>query len=135
MSRAIAPAVVCLVGALILLAACGAGGSAGGPDASGVGATGSLDGLAPSAEVSLPSSITDPVVADAATRLGVDRSQVRIVLARAETFSDGSLGCPRPGEMYTQAVVEGFHVIVEAGAVQLDYRGNERGQFRICEDP
>ena len=135
MSRAIARAVVCPVAALILVAACSAGGGAGGPGATGVGATGSLDRPAPSAEVSLPSSITDPVVADAATRLGVDRSQVRIVLARAETFSDGSLGCPRPGEMYTQAVVEGSHVIVEANGTQLDYRGNERGQVRICENP
>ncbi len=130
MSRAIARVAIRPVAVLILVAAC-----SGGAGASGVGATGSFDGPASSAEVSLPSSTTDPVVADAATRLGVDRTQVRIVMARAETFPDGSLGCPRPGEMYTQAVVEGYHVIVEANGTQLDYRGNEQRQFRICENP
>ncbi len=129
MSRAIARVAGGPVAVLILVAACSGGG------ASGLGATGSTGGPAPSAEVSLPSSTTDPVVADAAIRLAVDRSQVRIVLARAETFPDGALGCPRPDEMYTQAVVEGYHVIVEANGTQLDYRGNERGQFRICENP
>ena len=84
---------------------------------------------------SLPTSITDPIVADAATRLGVDPSAVTIVDAHDETWSDGSLGCPQPGMMYTQALVDGYQVVVEANGTQLDYRGSGPGQFRICENP
>lgn len=84
---------------------------------------------------SLPPDITDPIVADAATRLGVDPSTVAIVDAHAETWPDGSLGCPEPGMGYTQALVDGYQVIVEANGTQLDYRGGAPGQFQLCENP
>lgn len=84
---------------------------------------------------SLPTEITDPIVADAAARLGVDPSAVTIVDAHEETWSDGSLGCPQPGMMYTQALVDGYQVVVEANGTQLDYRGSGAGQFRLCENP
>lgn len=83
----------------------------------------------------MPASIVDPIVADAAASLGVDPSAVKIVGAEARTYGDSSLGCPRPGEMYTQAIVDGYQVIVEADGRQLDYRGSGPGRFRICEDP
>ena len=89
----------------------------------------------PSGAVSLPAAIIDPIVADAAARLGVDPSNVRIVAAEARTFGDGSLGCPVPGEMYTQALVDGYQVIVEVNGMQLDYRVSGPGQFRLCENP
>jgi hypothetical protein len=30
-------------------------------------------------------------------------------------WNDGSLGCPEPGMMYTQALVNGYWLIIEAG--------------------
>jgi hypothetical protein len=84
---------------------------------------------------SLPASIIDPIVTDAATRLGVDPSAVTIIDAHEETWSDGSLGCPQPGMMYTQALVDGYQVVVEANGTRLDYRGSGPGQFRLCENP
>ena len=75
-------------------------------------------------------------MADAATRLGVDPSVVDDRRQPTqETWSDGSLGCPEPGMMYTQALVDGYQVIVEANGTQLDYRGSGPGQFRVCENP
>ncbi len=82
-----------------------------------------------------PNPIIEPIVLDAATRLGVDPSEVTIVDAHAETWPDGSLGCPQPGMMYTQALVEGYQVIVEANGTQLDYRGGGQGGFKLCENP
>jgi len=128
---------ILIVGAAsILVAACTAGSGAG-SDAP----KPSVASAGPSSEpgtgggVSLPASITDPIVADAAGRLGIDPSEVAIVSAHAETFSDGSLGCPEPGMMYTQALVDGYQVVVEGGGTQLDYRGSRPGQFRLCENP
>lgn len=112
--------------AALIVVACTAGGGAGGSD--------DID-PSPSPVVGLPASITDPIVADAAARLGVDASAVTIVEAAARTFPDGSLGCPEPGMMYTQALVDGYQVVVAANGTQLDYRGSGPGRFRICENP
>ena len=123
--------------ASVVLAACTASSGTAGSDSP----PPSVPSVGPSTEPagdggsSLPASITDPIVADAATRLGVDPSAVTIVDAHEETWSDGSLGCPQPGMMYTQALVDGYQVIVEANGTQLDYRGSGPGQFRLCENP
>ena len=127
-----------LVGAAtILVAACTAGGgtSSGSAGEPSVAAPAPSDQPAASGDVSLPAEVLDPIVADAATRLGVAPAAISIVSATAETFSDGSLGCPEMGVMYTQALVDGYHVIVTADGTQLDYRGSAPGQFRLCENP
>jgi hypothetical protein len=125
--------------AIIVVAACTASSGVGGSDAGSPSvaapAPDPSSQPAPSGDVSLPPEITDPIVADAAARLGVDPSAVKIVSAHAETFSDGSLGCPEPGMLYTQAIVDGYQVVVEANGAQLDYRGSGPAQFRLCENP
>jgi hypothetical protein len=130
---------LCLVILTALLAvACTAGGGAGGSgdlDPSPSPADGSSGKPGTSQHAALPASIIDPIVAEAAARLGVDAAAVTIVEAEAQTFPDGSLGCPEPGMMYTQALVDGYQVIVEANGTQLDYRGSGPGQFRICANP
>jgi hypothetical protein len=122
---------------LVVVAACTAAGGAGGSSSIGPSASPSdgPDQPGSSGGSGLSASIIDPIVADAAARLAVDPSAVTIVSAQAQTFSDGSLGCPKPGEMYTQAIVEGYQVIVEVGGTPLDYRGSGPARFRICETP
>jgi hypothetical protein len=124
-----------IVAATIVMAACSASGGAGGsgvPTPVATDAPSAVPGV--SGDVSLPASITDPIVADAATQLGVDPSAVTVVDAHAETWPDSSLGCPEPGMMYTQSLVDGYQVIVEANGTQLDYRGSA-DQFFVCENP
>ena len=82
-----------------------------------------------------PAEILGPVVADAASRAGVEPSTVVVVSATAVEWSDGSLGCPEPGMLYTQALVSGFQIIVRAGERDLDYRVPGPGRFRLCERP
>lgn len=124
---------VLIIGAAaIVVAACTASSGSGSSDA----AQPSPASAAPSgAEAALPASIIDPIVADAATRLGVDPSAVTVVSAEEKSFSDGSLGCPEPGMMYTQALVDGHQVVVEANGTQLDYRGSGPDDFRLCKNP
>jgi hypothetical protein len=69
---------------------------------------------------------------DAARRSGVDASRVRVLEAGAVTWSDGSLGCPEPDRMYTQALVPGYRIRVEAGGQQFDYHAGARGTWRLC---
>jgi hypothetical protein len=123
--------------ASLVLAACTANSGTTGSDGPqpSVGSLGPSAGPAGTGGSSLPAAITDPIVADAAARLGVEPSAVTIVDGHAETWSDGSLGCPEPGMMYTQALVDGYQVIVEANGTRLDYRSSGPGQFRLCENP
>jgi hypothetical protein len=119
--------------ALLVAAACTSSDSAVGSGA--IGAPASASPPEMSGGAALPAAIIDPIVADAAAGLGVDPSRVKVLSAEARTYGDGSLGCPRPGEMYTQAIVDGYQVIVEVNGTQLYYRGSGAGRFRICENP
>ena len=69
---------------------------------------------------------------DAARRGGIDASRVRVVEASQVMWADGSLGCPAPGRFYTQALVPGYRVQVEAGGQRLDYHANARGEWSLC---
>jgi hypothetical protein len=73
------------------------------------------------------------IVEDAATVAGVDPASVTLVSVKPVTWMDGSLGCPKPGVMYTQSVVPGFRVIVRAGDRKLDYRVGREGTAKRCE--
>lgn len=77
--------------------------------------------------------ILDPVVADAAERAGVDVAEVSVVSSTEVEWSDGSLGCPKPGMTYTQALVSGFQIIVRADGRDLDYRVRSPGDFKLCD--
>ena len=89
---------------------------------------------APEGERSMPpEALLSRVLADAATRSGLAVAELVVAEAWRKVWSDGSLGCPKPGEYYTQALVPGWHVLVRAGAEMLDYRLTERGYFALCE--
>lgn len=75
------------------------------------------------------------ILADAKERTGASADELRVVVAEAVTWSDGSLGCPQPGMGYTMALVPGYRVVVEAGGVEHHYHASERGAFTYCADP
>jgi len=81
----------------------------------------------------VPSAVMADLIADAAERTGEEPDAIEIVQAAALTWNDGSLGCPEPGMFYTQALVDGYHVILRAGDEELDYRVGAQGGFRLCE--
>ncbi len=83
----------------------------------------------------VPARFLDPVVADAAARADVEESSVVVLTAAAMQWPDGSLGCPEPGVMYTQAVVDGSQIVVEAGGATYDYRLDGSGNFKLCKSP
>lgn len=83
----------------------------------------------------MPVDQLDAIVADAARRTGIDEDEIETIRATAMTWPDGSLGCPEPGQMYTQALVDGYHVVLDAAGESLDYRATTSGSFRLCEKP
>ena len=70
--------------------------------------------------------------ADASQRYGLLASQIRVVKAEPVTWSDGSLGCPRPGMLYTQALVPGYRVQLRVGSEVWNYHGSEQGALVLC---
>jgi hypothetical protein len=48
------------------------------------------------------------------------------------TWSDGSLGCPEPGMLYTQALVRGYRIVLQAGDERLEYHAGKSGQPKFC---
>ena len=83
----------------------------------------------------VPDEILQKAIADAATQAGVDPAAVTVVSAEATTWNDGSLGCPEPGKVYTQALVPGYKIVLEAGGQTLDYHATETGSVKLCEGP
>ena len=73
---------------------------------------------------------------DAANRSTTARADIRVLSEEAVTWSDGSIGCPKPGMMYTQVLTPGYHVVVEAEDAEYDYRASAKGgRVRWCESP
>lgn len=81
----------------------------------------------------IPEGLRAAIIRDAATRAGIGIEEVRVLKVQRSTWNDGSLGCPKPGEFYTQALVAGWWVVVDAGGTNFDYRAIDAGRFKICE--
>ena len=77
-------------------------------------------------------SVVQAVLADAERRTGIAESTLVVVSAERVTWSDGSLGCPQPGMLYTQALVPGYRVRVRADDQVLDYHASDHGNFVLC---
>lgn len=77
-------------------------------------------------------SLKEAALVDAMKRTGLDRRLLKVRSAEAVTWSDGSLGCPQPGMMYTQALVPGYRVRIDAGGKVLDYHAGRNGPPTFC---
>lgn len=81
----------------------------------------------------VPEKLLDDIRADLAERTQSSREEMVVVRDQAVTWSDGSLGCPQPGMMYTQALVPGYWIVLQVGEREYDYRASESGHFVLCE--
>lgn len=70
--------------------------------------------------------------ADAARAWQLADSTTLQVSAEDVTWGDGSLGCPRPGMAYTQALVPGWRVVVRVAGRDVVYHASRRGQWLLC---
>jgi hypothetical protein len=72
---------------------------------------------------------TQKTLADASRRTGVDVSALKVVSAERVTWSDGSMGCPAPGMAYTQALIDGYRIRIQASKALLHYHGGAEPRF------
>lgn len=83
----------------------------------------------------IPAGLMVGMLTDASTRSGISASDIYAVRAEPTLWNDGSLGCPEPDMSYTQAQVDGYRVVFQAGDTLLDYRASESGFFVFCASP
>jgi hypothetical protein len=86
----------------------------------------------PPVKTGVPKGILDPILNEASALAKVPREQLSIVRAESVVWSDGSLGCREPGMMYTQALINGFWVVINAGGKTYDFRVDAGGRFHLC---
>lgn len=81
----------------------------------------------------VPADLLQSILRDLQERKGIGREEIAIERAEAVVWRDGSLGCPKPGMMYTQALIPGYRVVLNAGGEQYNYHASESGRFMLCE--
>ncbi len=82
-------------------------------------------------------AVTEAVVTqardDLVRRLSVAAADIELVEASTVSWPDSSLGCPRPGMMYAQIVVEGLRLRFRVqGKLYSDHAGRNSPPF-LCE--
>jgi hypothetical protein len=80
----------------------------------------------------VPQRILDPILKEASALAKVAREKLVILRAEAVVWNNGSLGCPEPGMMYTQALINGYWVVIEAAGQTYDFRVDAGGRFQVC---
>lgn len=82
--------------------------------------------------------LKEPVIQamlDLSARVSADMDDIELVSLLEVTWRDGSIGCPEPGVAYTQALVPGQQLILEANGVEYHYHSGKDGIFKYCGDP
>ena len=86
----------------------------------------------PVSAAEVPRAVRRAVVADAALRFKVAASAVVIASAERVTWPDASLGCPEPGQMYTQSLVPGYRLAAKTPQGELRYHADAAGRIVSC---
>jgi hypothetical protein len=73
-------------------------------------------------------------IEDLAGRAAVDLSVVKISRARSVVWASGALGCPEAGKSYTQAVVPGVQLLLEADGKTYRYHGAKGSAMFHCPE-
>lgn len=81
---------------------------------------------------SVPTAVRRAVVADAARRFTVSENSVVLINSESVTWNDGAMGCPEPGQMYTQMLVPGYRVTAKTTSGQMLYHTDSRGTVVTC---
>lgn len=80
--------------------------------------------------------LIDKAKSDLAQRTGIGADEIILHQYMLVTWSDASLGCPKPGMEYAQVLVDGYQIMLQAGLGIYNYHGGgypDSGPF-LCED-
>jgi hypothetical protein len=121
------PRVPALAVVALVITACAA--PASGPSTSAADRSGLPSDAAPEG---IPDAVWTAILTDLERQTG-GSSDPEVVSAEAVTWNDGSLGCPEPGQAYTQAIVDGYQVVLEVAGERYDYRVGSGASVKLCD--
>jgi hypothetical protein len=78
---------------------------------------------------------TTEAIQDLSGRLGIPSGEVQSVSETRVTWRDGSLGCPKEGMMYTQALVKGTLMVLRVDGRDYQYHSGQGRASFYCENP
>jgi hypothetical protein len=84
--------------------------------------------------VASPSVVTQ-AIEDLSARLSVPSGEIVADAAVEVTWPDGSLGCPEPGKVYTQALVDGWLIVLVHDGERYSYHQGGDGDPFLCAVP
>lgn len=87
----------------------------------------------PAVVSSLSDRVAKAVITDVSQRTGISTKQLKITQSSRQTWSNGCLGIAKPGEICTQALVEGWRVVVSGNRRKWVYRSNLNGRILRLE--
>ena len=82
----------------------------------------------------VPAGLLNSIIEDLLTSEKIQRDNITVERAESAIWPDGALGCPKPGEMYTHAQVQGYWVVLQSSGKDYDYRASTKGYFRRCNN-
>ncbi len=83
----------------------------------------------------VPPDLLQQMIEDLSERLEVSSDTIVVQRAEEVVWRDGSLGCPKPGQAYTQALVHGYRATLAVDDQAYDYHASDSGYFFLCENP
>ena len=83
----------------------------------------------------LPPKVAKAVIADLTKQQNIPPAKLKVTKYSRESWSDGCLGLPQPEEICSQAIVEGWRVVVSDGSQKWIYRTDNSGRNVRLEAP
>jgi hypothetical protein len=69
---------------------------------------------------------------DLAGRRGIDVDSIQVLEADSVNWRSGAIGCPQSGVYYTQALVPGYRLLLQAGFEVFTYHSRRGGDPFLC---
>ncbi len=79
--------------------------------------------------------VAKAVIADVSKRTKIPTAKLKITQYSRQTWSNGCLGISKPDEICTQALVEGWRVVVAGNNRTWVYRSDRNGRIVRLESP
>ena len=86
-----------------------------------------------SENIKLSARVAKAVITEISQQTKIPANQLKITQYDRQTWSNGCLGISKAGEMCTQALVEGWRVVVAGNKRTWVYRSNRTGQILRLE--
>ena len=97
---------------------------------------GATEGDAQSAEDRSLPRLIERAIGDLAQTTSASADEIIVVSVEEVEWSDTSLGCPAPDEMYAQMITPGYRIVLESGGAAYDYHSgtDPEGPLVQCVD-